>query len=167
MLLAATSIAGFGLAAAAWPLISSLLPAADVISGSTTKVDLSPIGIGQRVTISWGDRPVFVWHRSAGDIAAARRDDSTEMRDMAIDAGRSQHPAWLIVLGICTHLDCVLLGQDLTGGNRGKWGGWTCPCCGSEYDRSGRIRQGPAPRNLEVPPYTFFGDNTLVIGPAG
>ena len=106
---------------------------------------------------------VFIDHRSAEEISKAQQDDTADLRDPATDASRVKKPEWLVLVGICTHLGCVPLGQKPTD-PRGDWGGWFCPCHGSTYDTSGRIRKGPAPRNLEVPPYEFTADKTIKIG---
>ena len=129
---------------------------------SSVEIDLSGVEVGQRITIKWRGRPVFVYFRSDADIAEARADDTAGLRDPEPDSQRVQRPDWLVVIGVCTHLGCVPLGQ--AGQSVGNWGGWFCPCHGSHYDLSGRIRKGPAPRNLDVPPYTFVSDAILRIG---
>jgi ubiquinol-cytochrome c reductase iron-sulfur subunit len=165
--------------AAVWPLIDSLNPSADVQSLSSVDIDLSGVDVGQRITVKWRGRPVFIWRRSEADIAAARAtplndlvdpvdreyENPNQTGDMpALDENRTVDEAgeWLVVIGICTHLGCVPLGQN--GRSVGDWGGWFCPCHGSHYDRSGRIRKGPAPRNLDIPLRTFTGDLLLHIG---
>ena len=145
-----------------WPLIDALNPSADVLSLSSVEIDLSDVPVGQRITVKWRGRPVFIYRRSDAEIAAARADDTADLRDPEPDSARVQRPEWLIVIGICTHLGCVPLGQD--GQNVGNWGGWFCPCHGSHYDLSGRIRKGPAPRNLDLPAYAFIDDTLLRIG---
>jgi len=154
-------VAGVGLAA--WPLVDSMNPAADVLALSTTVVDLSPVAVGQSITPVWRGKPIFVRHRTAKEIAQAVKDDTADMVDPQKDADRVQKPEWLIVIGICTHLGCIPLGQK-PGDPRGEFGGWFCPCHGSNYDTSGRIRKGPAPRNLDLPPYAFITDTTIKIG---
>lgn len=165
--------------AAIWPLIDSLNPSADVLSAGTVEVDLSGIEPGQRITVKWRGKPVFVWRRSPENIAAARavrledlvdpvdyaRENPNRRADMpALDENRVADAAgeWLIVIGVCTHLGCIPLGQD--GATVGDYGGWFCSCHGSHYDTSGRIRKGPAPRNLDIPPYTLDEDLRLTIG---
>ncbi len=150
-------------AAAIWPLIDSLNPAADVRTLATTELDLAPIAVGQRVTIVWRGQPVFVDHRTAEQIARARQDDSADLKDPELDSARVQRAEWLIVVGVCTHLGCIPLGQKV-GDPLGGWGGWFCPCHASHYDTSGRIRKGPAPRNLVVPPYKFAENDLVSIG---
>lgn len=158
---AALGAAGAGLAV--WPLIDSMNPSQDVLALSTIEVNLAPIAAGQRVTVKWRGKPVFIDHRTPDQIKAARAVNIGELRDPEKDEDRTQKPEWLIMVGVCTHLGCVPLGQK-QGDDRGEYGGWFCPCHGSVYDRSGRIRQGPAPRNLEVPTYTFVNDTTVRIG---
>ncbi|ANK81854.1 MAG: ubiquinol-cytochrome c reductase iron-sulfur subunit [Rhizobiales bacterium NRL2] len=152
-----------GTGAALWPFIDSMNPAADVIALSTIEVDLGPIELGQRITVNWRGQPVFIDHRTPEQIAAARADDGADLRDPEPDSARVIRPEWLVVIGICTHLGCVPLGQN-TGDPKGGWGGWFCPCHGSHYDVSGRVRKGPAPRNLVVPPYAFLDDARIRIG---
>jgi len=160
----ATSTVGVaGVALAAWPLVDSMNPAADVLALSSTEVDLSPVEVGQSITVVWRGKPVFVRHRTAHEIAEARRDDNADLVDPQKDADRVQKPEWLIVIGICTHLGCIPLGNK-PGDPRGDFDGWFCPCHGSHYDSSGRIRKGPAPKNLVVPPYVFINDTTIKIG---
>ena len=161
--LAAGAFAAIGAALSLWPFVASMNPAADVLALATTELDLSPIALGQRVTVQWRGQPVFIDHRTAERIAAASADDRADLRDPEPDTKRAPRREWLIVVGVCTHLGCIPLGQRPTD-PRGEWGGWFCPCHGSHYDASGRIRKGPAPRNLAVPPYRFVDDNTLRIG---
>jgi ubiquinol-cytochrome c reductase iron-sulfur subunit len=161
---AAGAFTGVGAIFALWPLLDSLNPSADVQALSTTDVDLGPIQIGQRVTVLWQGKPVFIDHRTPQAIARALADDrSPTLLDPATDEARVKRKQWLIVVGVCTHLGCVPLGQRPTD-NKGQWGGWYCPCHGSQYDESGRVRHGPAPRNLAVPPYFFASDTRVVIG---
>ena len=161
--LTATATGVIGAAAAIWPFVDSLNPARDTLAMSTTDVDLSPIEVGQRITAVWRGKPVFIDHRPPEEIEKARQVDVNSLRDPESDEKRTKKPEWLIVVGICTHLGCIPLGQK-TGDDRGPFGGWFCPCHGSIYDTSGRIRQGPAPRNLEVPQYAFTSDTTIRIG---
>ncbi len=159
----AGAMAAVGAAAVAWPVISTLSPAADTLAMSTTEVDLAPIQVGQAITVMWQGKPVFVRRRTPDEIQKAKTDDSAAMVDKETDDKRVQKPEWLIVVGICTHLGCVPQGQKVTE-NRGEFGGWFCPCHGSQYDTSGRIRKGPAPKNLVVPAYKFLTDTTIRIG---
>ena len=160
---AAGAFTALGNAAALWPFIASMNPAADVLALASTEVDLAPIQLGQRITVSWRGKPVFIDHRPPERIEAARADDKADLPDPQPNRARVQRPEWLVVVGICTHLGCVPLGQKETA-PRGGWGGWFCPCHGSHYDMSGRIRKGPAPKNLAVPPYTFLTDTTIRVG---
>ena len=174
---ASTGVVAAG--AATWPLINSMNPSADVTASGTVRVDLSGVEPGQRITIKWQGRPVFVWRRAEAAIEEARAVDLADLVDPvdyvrenpnqagdepALDENRTADAAgeWLVVIGICTHLGCVPLGQD--GAAVGEFGGWFCPCHGSHYDTSGRIRKGPAPRNLDIPPYELGEDLQLVIG---
>ena len=153
--------AGTGLAL--WPFIHSMNPSADVLALSSTEVDISPIEVGQRLTVLWRGKPAFISHRTAAEIKAAEDTPETDLPDPQTDAQRVTKPEWLIVVGVCTHLGCVPLGQKSTA-PRGEWNGWFCPCHGSHYDTSGRIRKGPAPTNLEVPEYEFLNDAIVKIG---
>lgn len=152
-----------GAAAAAWPFIHSINPAKDVLALASTEVDLSSIEEGMAITAMWRGKPVFIKHRSAEEIASAEAVSLDELRDPQNDSDRVQKPEWLIAVGVCTHLGCIPSGQNL-GDNKGEFGGWYCPCHGSHYDSSGRIRKGPAPFNLKVPDYAFTDDTTIVIG---
>ncbi|MCS6891347.1 MAG: ubiquinol-cytochrome c reductase iron-sulfur subunit [Rhodovarius sp.] len=161
--LTATAFAVVGVGAIAWPFIDSLNPARDTLALATTEVDLAPIQPGMAVTVMWRGKPVFIRHRTEQDIAAARAVKLSELKDPATDESRVQRPQWLVMIGVCTHLGCVPLGQRPTD-NKGDFDGWFCPCHGSHYDTSGRIRRGPAPSNLEIPPYTFISDTQIRIG---
>ncbi len=161
--LAAGAMGAVGAGAAVWPLISSMNPSAEVLALSSTEVDLEPIVEGQRITVTWRGNPVFIDHRTAEQIQEAEATALDDLPDPQADADRVQKAEWLIVIGVCTHLGCVPLGQK-TGQDRGEYAGWFCPCHGSHYDTSGRIRKGPAPLNLPVPPYEFTGDTSIVIG---
>jgi ubiquinol-cytochrome c reductase iron-sulfur subunit len=153
----------FGAAAVAWPIISSLNPSEDVLALSSTEVDISQIEVGQAITVKWRGKPVFIRHRTPEEIKAAEGVDINTLRDPQPDDQRIQKPEWLIVVGVCTHLGCVPQGQKPSE-PRGQFGGWFCPCHGSEYDTSGRIRRGPAPLNLQVPQYSFESDTLVKIG---
>ena len=144
----------------AWPMIDQMNPAADSLALATIEVDYDKVPIGQQITVKWRGKPVFIRHRTPREIAEAVADDHADMRDPATDASRHKPgmAEWLILIGVCTHLGCVPLF------GRGPYGGWFCPCHGSVYDTSGRIRKGPAPRNLEVPPYAFSSDTKIKIG---
>jgi len=176
---ATASTGAVAVGAAVWPLIDSMNPSADVTASGTVRVDLSGVEPGQRITVKWQGRPVFVWRRSSTAIETARAVELDELPDPvdearenpnqtgevpALDQNRTadEDGEWLVVIGVCTHLGCIPLGQD--GSAVGEFGGWFCPCHGSHYDTSGRIRKGPAPRNLDIPPYVLGDDLQLVIG---
>ena len=159
------SFAAVGTGVIAWPFVHSMNPSRDVLALASTDVDIAPVAVGQAITVMWRGKPVFVRHRTAEEIAAARAVNPSELRDPATDESRVKpgKDAWLIVVGVCTHLGCVPLGQKSTD-PRGDYGGWFCPCHGSHYDTSGRIRRGPAPLNLAVPTYAFTADTKIRVG---
>jgi ubiquinol-cytochrome c reductase iron-sulfur subunit len=161
--LTAAAMGVVGTAFVAWPIIDSMNPAADVRALSSTEVDLSPVEVGMAITVIWRGNPVFVRHRTAAEIEAARSVALDDLPDPETDQARVQKAEWLIMVGICTHLGCIPKGQRV-GDAKGDWDGWFCPCHASHYDTSGRIRKGPAPRNLDVPPYEFLDDTTIHIG---
>lgn len=161
--LAAGAFTAVGGAAMLWPFINSMNPAADTLALASTEVDLAPIKEGQSITVVWRGKPVFVRRRTAEEIEKAKSDDTGALVDPQKDADRVKKPEWLILVGVCTHLGCVPLGNKV-GESKGDFGGWFCPCHGSHYDTSGRIRKGPAPRNLEVPTYSFLNDTSIRIG---
>lgn len=161
--LVTASFAAVGVGAVAWPFIASMQPARDVLALASTDVDLAPIAAGQAITVMWRGKPIFVRSRTPEEIQAARGTPLSELKDPATDQSRIQRDPWLVVIGICTHLGCVPLGQKPTD-PRGDYGGWFCPCHGSHYDTAGRIRKGPAPLNLAVPPYAFTSDTKIRIG---
>jgi ubiquinol-cytochrome c reductase iron-sulfur subunit len=132
-------------------VISSLSASADVLALGAIEVDLANVQEGANMTVKWRGKPIFIKHRTQGEIDAAAADDKAEMRDPQTDSERIIDPKWMIVIGVCTHLGCVPLA------GAGDYGGWFCPCHGSHYDISGRIRKGPAPLNLEVPEYKLEG----------
>ncbi|MBA8905019.1 ubiquinol-cytochrome c reductase iron-sulfur subunit [Aminobacter ciceronei] len=153
-----------GTAATFWPFIDNMRPSADVTALATIEVDLSSIEPGQRVTVKWRSQPLFVVRRTPEMVAAAVADDlNSGLLDPQADAERVQRPEWLVVVGVCTHLGCIPLGQR-PDEPHGPYKGWFCPCHGSAYDVSGRVRRGPAPRNLHVPPYVFLDDSRIRIG---
>ena len=152
-----------GAGTAAWPIIQSMNPSAEVLALSTVEVDISQIEEGQRVTVVWQGNPVFIDHRTAKQIEEARAVDVEDLPDPQSDEDRVQKDQWLIMVGVCTHLGCIPKGQR-PGDSLGNYGGWFCPCHGSHYDTSGRIRKGPAPTNLPVPPYEFLEDTLVKIG---
>lgn len=163
LIVTTAAVGGVGLGLALWPFIDFMNPAADVLALGSVEVDLAPVAVGQRITVTWRGRPVFIDHRTTRQIEAARADDTARLPDPEPDGARVKKPEWLVVVGVCTHLGCIPLGQKGTD-PKGEFGGWFCPCHGSHYDTSGRIRKGPAPRNLDVPPYVFLKDTLLRIG---
>ena len=148
-----------------WPLIDMMNPSADVLALSATEVTLTPIPEGQGITVVWRGKPIFVRHRTAQETKEAEDTPLNQLSDPQPDSERVKagHAQWIIVIGICTHLGCVPLGKKPTY-PRGQWGGWFCPCHGSQYDTSGRVRHGPAPLNLALPPYAFESDSKIKIG---
>jgi ubiquinol-cytochrome c reductase iron-sulfur subunit len=158
----ATGVAGAAaVAASVWPLVSQMNPDQSTIAaGAPVEVDLSPIAEGQIVKVFWRGKPIFVSHRTQKEIQEARSVDWHSLPDPQPDEARIKpgHDQWLIVIGICTHLGCIPLAHQ------GDYDGWFCPCHGSQYDTSARIRRGPAPANLPLPPYAFVSDTKIQIG---
>ena len=163
--IAAVSFAGVGAVAVALPLVNQMSPSADVLALASTEVDISKIAPGQAIKTSWRKQPVFVRNLTPQEISAAKAVDVGSLRDPQSLAERTKpgKENWLITLGVCTHLGCVPLGTG-EGENRGEYGGYFCPCHGSHYDTAARIRKGPAPKNLVVPPYEFTSDTVVTIG---
>ena len=161
--LSTVTLGAVGTAAFIWPFLKSMSPAEDTLAAGSTEVDISAIEEGQSVTIKWRGKPVFIKKRTKDEIDAAKMVQAADLRDPQDDADRVQKEEWLVLVGVCTHLGCVPLGQKVSD-MKGEYDGWYCPCHGSHYDTSGRIRKGPAPKNLDVPPYTFLNDNTIKIG---
>lgn len=173
----AQSFAGVGAAVALWPFISQMNPDASTQALASIEVDLSPVKQGQAITVVWRGKPVFIRNRTAEEIKAAQDTKLSDLKDVnarndalpektpATDVNRTKKGKenWLVLVGICTHLGCIPKGQSM-GDARGNYGGWFCPCHGSHYDTAGRIRLGPAPQNLEVPPYDFLSDTQIKIG---
>lgn len=157
------ALAGIGAAAFVWPLIDQMNPAADTLALASTEIDLSSLEEGQAITVKWRGKPVFVRHRTADEIKQAQEVSLEGMRDPQADSERVTKEKYIVLVGVCTHLGCVPLGQK-SGDVKGQYGGWFCPCHGSHYDHSGRIRKGPAPTNLEVPSYKFLSDTVIKIG---
>ena len=155
---ASYALGAVGVGAAVWPLIDQMNPDASVKALATTEVDISTIGLGKTITVLWRGKPVFIRRRTQEEISKAQNVNLEELKDPQKDEDRVKKPEWLIMTGVCTHLGCVPLG------NKGDFGGWFCPCHGSHYDTSGRIRKGPAPTNLEIPKYEFVDNNTIKIG---
>ena len=164
LFIATATVAVAGGALTVWPLIDNMNPSANVRALATIEFDLQPIEVGQRVTVKWRGSPLFIVRRSPDQIAAAKTDDNNiDLIDPATDASRVKREEWLIVIGVCTHLGCIPQGQK-DGDLRGDWGGWFCACHGSVYDIAGRVRRGPAPENLWLPPYEFNEIGGVVIG---
>lgn len=165
---AAVSFAGVGAVVAIAPLLVQMAPSADVLAMSTTEVDISKIKPGQGIKVSWRKQPVFVRYLTQKEIFEANAVPLSALRDPQTLAERTKpgHTNWLITLGVCTHLGCVPLGIG-EGENRGPYGGYFCPCHGSQYDTAARIRAGPAPKNLFVPDYMFTSPTTVTIGAKG
>ena len=152
------TVGAVGLGATIWPFIDQMNPDSSVKALATTEVDISQIQPGNSITVLWRGKPVFIKRRTEDEIEKARQVDIKKLPDPEKDEDRAKNPEWLVMLGMCTHLGCVPLG------NKGEYDGWFCPCHGSHYDTSGRIRKGPAPTNLEIPKYEFISDSTIKIG---
>lgn len=170
--LAGTAFAAVGGAITLWPFIMQMNPDQSAQALASTEVDLTPVKPGQAITIMWRGKPVFIRNRLPEEVKTAESVDLKSLPDPkepdgkpASDDNRTKdkHRNWMVLVGICTHLGCIPKGQAL-GDSRGDFAGWFCPCHGSHYDISGRIRKGPAPRNLEVPPYAFISDAKIKIG---
>ncbi len=161
--IATGAVATVGAGLACWPLIDQMNPDATVKALSSIEVDLAPVEVGQAITVVWRGKPVFIRYRTVKEIKEAEAVDVATLRDPQTDAERVQKPQWLVMVGICTHLGCIPKGQKV-GDYKGDYDGWFCPCHGSHYDSSGRIRKGPAPLNLLVPAYTFMTDTKIKIG---
>ena len=181
LVVAANAFAGVGAASLLWPFIQQMNPDASTKALSSVEIDLSGIKEGQAITPMWRGKPIFVRRRTKDEIAAAQKVALADLPDKdsrndafpqdkpaeAIDSNRVKagREEWLILVGVCTHLGCIPKGQTTAEMSlRGDYGGWFCPCHGSHYDTAGRIRKGPAPRNLEVPPYVFLSDTKIKIG---
>tara|TARA_B100000965_G_scaffold258556_1_gene217938 strand:- start:299 stop:817 length:519 start_codon:yes stop_codon:yes gene_type:complete len=158
-ILTATTAAGaVGVGAAIWPLVDQMNPDASVKALASTEVDISSVEPGQSITVLWRGKPVFIKRRTDEEIKSARAVNLKDLKHPEKDEDRAKNPEWLVMLGVCTHLGCVPLGD------KGEYGGWFCPCHGSHYDTAGRIRKGPAPTNMEIPKYEFVDNNTIKIG---
>jgi len=177
IVIAAQAFAGVGAAVALWPFIHQMNPDASTQALASIEVDLSPVKVGQAITALWRGKPVFIRNRTADEVKAARAVKVPELKDQyarneglperarATDENRTKKDKenWLVLVGICTHLGCIPKGQSM-GDSKGDYDGWFCPCHGSHYDTAGRIRFGPAPQNLPVPPYEFLSDSMIRIG---
>ena len=177
IVVAAQAFAGVGAAVALWPFIQQMNPDASTQAQASIEVDLSPVKEGQAITVVWRGKPVFIRNRTPEEIKRPWRSSSPSCPTKAratttcprgrppptLNRTKKGHENWIVLVGICTHLGCIPKGQNLSDA-RGDFGGWFCPCHGSHYDTAGRIRKGPAPRNLEVPPYAFMSDTKIKIG---
>jgi ubiquinol-cytochrome c reductase iron-sulfur subunit len=148
-------VGGAGVAATCVPFVASMNPSTDVLAKAETEVDISNIPPGGMHTVAWQGKPVFILHRTPEEIKAAGASEGGS--DPEPDSKRVQNPEWLVVIGVCTHMGCVPNKEEP---------GWVCHCHGSQYDDSGRVTRGPAPKNLEVPPYRFVAENKIIIGNA-
>src|SRR6516162_571021 len=159
--IATGAVGAVGTAAVLVPLIAQMNPDASTIAaGAPVEIDLAPIADGQIIKVFWRGKPIYISHRTKKEIDGARMVDVDDLRDPQSDQDRVKpgHDQWLVVIGICTHLGCIPLAHQ------GNYDGWFCPCHGSQYDSSGRIRLGPAPANLPLPPYAFLSDSKIQIG---
>ena len=155
---ASYAVGAVGVGAVVWPLVDQMNPDASVKALASTEVDVSSVEPGKTITVLWRGKPVFIKRRTQDEIAEARAVKLEDLKDPQKDEDRAKNPEWLVMVGVCTHLGCVPLGD------KGEYKGWFCPCHGSHYDTSGRIRKGPAPTNLEIPKYEFVGNNIIKIG---
>ena len=155
---ASYTVGAIGIGATVWPFIDQMNPDSSVKALAPTEVDLSQIQPGKAITVLWRGKPVFIKRRTSEEIAEAKKVNLEDLKHPEKDEDRVKKEEWLVMLGICTHLGCVPLSD------KGDYNGWFCPCHGSHYDTSGRIRKGPAPTNMEVPKYEFVDNNTIKIG---
>ena len=155
---ATTAAGAVGVGAAVWPLIDQMNPDSSVKALASTEVDVSSVEPGKSITVLWRGKPVFIKRRTEKEISEARSVKMNDLKHPEKDEDRAKNPEWLVMLGVCTHLGCVPLAD------KGDYNAWFCPCHGSHYDTSGRIRKGPAPTNLEIPKYEFVNNNTIKIG---
>ena len=155
---ASYTVGAIGLGATVWPFIDQMNPDSSVKALASTEVDISQIEPGKSITVLWRGKPVFIKRRTPDEISDAKKVNLEDLKHPEKDEDRVKKEEWLVMLGICTHLGCVPLS------NKGEYNGWFCPCHGSHYDTSGRIRKGPAPTNMEVPKYEFVDSNTIKIG---
>lgn len=168
IVLSGGAFAAVGAAATIWPFIDQMNPDAGAVALASIEVDLTPIKEGQAITVMWRGKPIFIRNRTRDEINLANEVDLANLPDASapvLDTSRTKEGKenWLVLVGICTHFGCIPKGQKM-GDTKGEYGGWFCPCHGSHYDTSGRIRKGPAPRNLDVPPYEFVSDTMIKLG---
>ena len=152
------TIGAVGVGAAIWPLIDQMNPGSSVKALATTEVDVSSVEVGKTIIVLWRGKPIFIRRRTKEEIEEASAVDLKDLKDPEKDEDRAKNPEWLVMIGVCTHLGCIPLGE------KGEYNGWFCPCHGSHYDTSGRVRKGPAPNNLEIPKYEFIDNNIIKIG---
>jgi ubiquinol-cytochrome c reductase iron-sulfur subunit len=160
LFVATGAVGAVGVAGAVWPLINQMNPDKSVLALATAEYDISSIAEGQSITVKWRGLPVFIRHRTQKEIDEAKAVPLSELKDPETDEQRTKpgHEQWLVMIANCTHLGCIPVGES------GDYDGWFCPCHGSQYDTSGRIRKGPAPKNLVIPPYKFISDTVVQIG---
>ena len=152
------TIGAVGVGAAIWPLIDQMNPGSSVKALATTEVDVSSVEVGKTIIVLWRGKPIFIRRRTKEEIEEASAVDLKDLKDPEKDEDRAKDPEWLVMIGVCTHLGCIPVGE------KGEYNGWFCPCHGSHYDTSGRVRKGPAPNNLEIPKYEFINNNIIKIG---
>ena len=152
------AVGAVGVAATVWPLVDQMNPDASVKALASTEVDVRSVEPGKTITVLWRGKPVFIKRRTQNEIDEARSVRMEDLPDPEKDEDRAKNPEWLVMLGVCTHLGCVPLND------KGDYNGWFCPCHGSHYDTSGRIRKGPAPTNMSIPNYEFLENNIIKIG---
>ena len=152
------TIGAVGIGATIWPLIDQMNPDSSAKGLATTEVDVSSVELGKTITVLWRGKPIFIRRRTKEEIEEASAVDLKDLKDPEKDEDRAKNPEWLVMVGVCTHLGCIPLGE------KGEYNGWFCPCHGSHYDTSGRVRKGPAPNNLEIPKYEFIDNNIIKIG---
>ena len=155
---ASYTVGAVGIGATIWPFIDQMNPDSSVKALATTEVDISQIEPGKSITVLWRGKPVFIKRRTEIEISEAKEVNLDDLKHPEKDEDRVKKAEWLVMMGICSHLGCVPLSD------KGEYNGWFCPCHGSHYDTSGRIRKGPAPTNMEIPKYAFIDDNTIRIG---
>jgi ubiquinol-cytochrome c reductase iron-sulfur subunit len=172
LFLATGAAAAVGAGFLVWPFVAQMNPDASALALATSEVDISQIAEGQVITVKWRGKPVFIWNRTAAQVEEAKKVELGQLPDKLarndnlpadaeatdVNRGAKDKENWLVVVGVCTHLGCVPISQQ------GNFGGWLCPCHGSHYDTAGRIRLGPAPANLQIPPFAFAGDTKITIG---
>lgn len=169
--IATGAVAAVGAGALAWPLVMQMGKAADTLAAGSIEIDLSKVSEGDQLKILWRGRPVFVRHRTSAEIAEAEGVDIAKLKDPETDDQRliptpsgKVDPKFLVMVGVCTHFGCIPVGEQGKVDSQGEYGGWYCPCHGSHYDTSGRIRKGPAPKNLEIPPYEYVSETVIKVG---